>query len=205
MYFYIPDAAMSAGTVLVMSGDAIHMDYYSLLGPIDPQVQRPGATGMIPALGYLIQYERLIEKSRQGTLTTAEAQILISCFDQAELHFFEQARELTITLLKQWLTKYKFKNWANTQTRNLPVTDQMRQDRAAEIAKRLNDPGRWHTHSRGIPMEVLRRELNLQVEDFGQKPDLSAKLRTYFKLLTDYMAKMSSVDVLHARGRYTTV
>ena len=49
--FYIVDAAMSAGTVLVMSGDAIFMDYYSLLGPIDPQVQRPGGAGLIPALG----------------------------------------------------------------------------------------------------------------------------------------------------------
>src|SRR5262249_997606 len=125
--FYIPDAAMSAGTVLVMSGDSIHMDYYSILGPIDPQVQRPGGTGMIPALGYLIQYERLLEKDREGILATAEAQILIECFDQGELHSFEQARELTVTLLKQWLTKFKFKNWVTTETRGLPVTDKMKE------------------------------------------------------------------------------
>jgi membrane-bound ClpP family serine protease len=198
--FYIPDAAMSAGTVLVMSGDSIHMDYYSLLGPIDPQVQRPDGAGMIPALGYLVQYERLLEKGRQGTLTTAEAQILISCFDQAELHFFEQDRELTITLLRQWLTKYKFKNCVKTQTRGVTVTDKMREERAAQIATQLNDTGRWHTHSRGISMEVLRRELNLQIEDFGEKQVLSAKLRSYFKLLTDYMAKLNRSDVLHTRG-----
>ena len=48
--FIIPDYAMSAGTVLVTCGDAIHMDYYSVLGPIDPQVQRPDGK-MIPALG----------------------------------------------------------------------------------------------------------------------------------------------------------
>jgi ClpP class serine protease len=35
--FLIPSHAMSAGTILVMSGDAIHMDYHSVLGPIDPQ------------------------------------------------------------------------------------------------------------------------------------------------------------------------
>ena len=34
--FIVPNYAYSAGTVLVMSGDAIHMDYYSCLGPIDP-------------------------------------------------------------------------------------------------------------------------------------------------------------------------
>ena len=31
--FIVPNYAYSAGTVLVMSGDAIHMDYYSRLGP----------------------------------------------------------------------------------------------------------------------------------------------------------------------------
>src|SRR5271168_4642681 len=34
--FIVPNYAFSAGTVLVMSGDAIYMDYYSRLGPIDP-------------------------------------------------------------------------------------------------------------------------------------------------------------------------
>ena len=37
--FYVPNYAMSAGTLLAMSGNAIHMDYYSVLGPIDPQVR----------------------------------------------------------------------------------------------------------------------------------------------------------------------
>src|SRR5258708_5524285 len=35
--FIIASHAMSAGTILAMSGDAIFMDYYSVLGPIDPQ------------------------------------------------------------------------------------------------------------------------------------------------------------------------
>ena len=35
--FVIPDYAMSAGTILCMSGDRIYMDYSSSLGPIDPQ------------------------------------------------------------------------------------------------------------------------------------------------------------------------
>ena len=34
--FVVPNYAFSAGTVLVMSGDCIYMDYYSRLGPIDP-------------------------------------------------------------------------------------------------------------------------------------------------------------------------
>lgn len=45
-----------------MSGDNIYMDYYSRLGPIDSQVQcRQGQ--MVPALGYLVQWERLVKIS----------------------------------------------------------------------------------------------------------------------------------------------
>ena len=203
--FYVPDSAMSAGTVLEMSGDAIHMDYYSLLGPIDPQVQRPDGKGMIPALGYLAQYERLIEKDRRGILTTAEAQILLECFDQGELHAFEQARELTVTLLKRWLTTFKFKNWKTTAGRGLPVTDAMKEERAAEIARTLNDTARWHSHSRGIPMEVMRRDLNLQVEDFGKIPELSKSIRDYYKLLNDYRERRGHSDVLHVTEKYAHI
>src|SRR5262249_44304747 len=38
LLFVIPNRAMSAGTVFVMAGDRILMDYSSCLGPIDPQI-----------------------------------------------------------------------------------------------------------------------------------------------------------------------
>ena len=114
--FIVPNYAYSAGTVLVMSGDAIHMDYYSRLGPIDPQVETQ-AGRPVPALGYLERYNDLIDKAKKGQITTAEMQLLIDGFDQAELYKYEQSRELSIALLKEWLVKYKFKNWKRTQTR----------------------------------------------------------------------------------------
>ena len=54
-----------------MSGDLIHMNYYSVLGTIGQQITRAGQQS-VPAPGYLAWYERLIENSRAGTLTTAE-------------------------------------------------------------------------------------------------------------------------------------
>ena len=63
--FLILDRAMSAGTVLAMSGDSILMDYQSCLGPIDPQLQRDDR--FVPALSYLAQYENLIENGPSGT------------------------------------------------------------------------------------------------------------------------------------------
>lgn len=200
--FVVPTYAMSAGTVLVMSGDAIHMDYASTLGPIDPQVQnRMGQ--WVPALGYLEQYERLVQKSADGTLTTAELAYLVQNFDPAELYRYEQERELSFALLEEWLVEYKFKNWKRTETRNERVTKKMRVERAREIADKLNNTRMWHSHSRGIPMAMLRRDLNLLIDDFGENEALVQPIHDYFRLLQDYiMRRGHDLFVVHTRGRY---
>ena len=107
--FIVPDYAYSAGTIFCMSGDNIYMDYFSVLGPIDPQVQNKEGK-WVAALGYLDKVNEYIEKAKNGNLTNVEFSILKD-FDLAELRSFEQARDLTIDLLKKWLVKYKFKNW----------------------------------------------------------------------------------------------
>lgn len=201
--FIVPNYAMSAGTILVMSGDSIYMDYYSVLGPIDPQVERPGGgRGLIPALGYLIQYERLIEKSKKQNLTTAEMAYLIEKFDPAELYRYEQERELSISLLKEWLVKYKFKNWNKTTTRHKLVTQAMKTRRASEIAKKLNDTEKWHSHSWGISMQVLQKDLGLKIEDFGAIGNLNRDIKNYYKLVIDYAEKRSHSIVLHCKEDY---
>jgi hypothetical protein len=202
--FVVPTYAMSAGTVLVMSGDAIHMDYASMLGPIDPQVRnREGR--YVPALGYLEQYKRFIEKSAKEELTTAELAYFVRNFDQAELFEYEQERDLTIQLLEDWLAKYKFKNWKLTTTKKTKVTPAMRRARAADIAKKLNDTKLWYSHDRGIPMGRLQKDLNLLIDDFGESK-LKQPIHQYFRLLQDYhRVRYSHTFVLHARGRHVGV
>lgn len=198
--FIIPNFAMSAGTVLVMAGDAIYMDYYSILGPIDPQVERNGQR--IPALGYLEQFKRLIQKSRRARLTTAEMAFLVEKFDPAELYSYEQARDLSISLLKNWLVKYKFKNWDRTKSRNKKVTPKMKERRAVEIAECLNDTKRWNSHGRGISMQVLQIDVNLQIEDFGKNAELFKEIRGYYRLLKDYMLKRSHDGIIHVHRSF---
>ena len=199
--FIVPNYAYSAGTVLVMSGDAIYMDYYSRLGPIDPQVEtnegRP-----VPALGYLKQWERLLQKAQDGTITLPEVQLMLQRFDQAELYRYEQAKELSCSLLEEWLTKYKFKSWRITRTRGLKVTQNMRKARAREIAEALSDPDEWHIHGYGISMEVLERDLNLIIDDFGNNPMLNQQIKIHQNLLEDYMTKMSQRGIIQIKGMY---
>ena len=199
--FIVPNYAFSAGTVLALSGDAIHMDYYSRLGPIDPQLERT-AGRMVPALGYLIQWERLLAKAKDGTITLPEVQLMLEGFDQAELYQYEQARELSISLVEEWLAKYKFKNWKMTETSHTKVTPTMRKTRAKAIASELNNTDRWHVHGHGISMEVLRRDLNLLIDDYEKDAAKAGLVKKYYGLLDDYMVKIGNGGMIHTVGAF---
>ena len=201
--FVIPNRAFSAGTVLALSGNAIHMDYYSRLGPIDPQVD--SKTGeQVPALGYLVRYDELLQKAAQGEISAHEAALLLN-FDQAELYMFEHARELSVSLLKEWLVAYKFRDWTRTGDRGLEVTLEMRTERAEQIARLLNDTDRWHSHGYGISMEVLRTDLKLRIDDFGKNKSMSDAIRNYHELLQDYLSKRGIIMAIHAEGIFSTL
>jgi hypothetical protein len=177
------------------------MDSYSRLGPIDPQLVR-GDGSQVPALGYLERYNKLLRKANAGHASTAEIQLLINAFDQGELYQYEHAREQSITLLKEWLVKYKFKEWKITRTRKKKVTPLMKRNRAAQIARDLNNTEKWHVHGHGISKDVLEKDLNVMIDDFGKDADFSKEIRGYHELTTDYMAKRSSRAAIHFAGRY---
>ena len=118
-----------------------------------------------------------IAKAKDGTITAAEIHLMVDGFEQGELYAYEQACELSVSLLKEWLVRYKFKNWSKTKTRGLTVTERMRKTRAEQIARELNKPDRWHSHGHGISMDVLQRDLNMQIDDFGREPDLAKAIK----------------------------
>jgi hypothetical protein len=198
--FIIPDYAYSAGTIFCMSGDNILMDYFSVLGPIDPQVQNKEGK-FVAALGYLDKINELIDKANNNTLTQAEF-IILKDFDLAELRGYEQAKDLTIALLEKWLVKYKFKNWSSHRTNPLligkVVTDDEKQNRAKEIADHLSNNNKWKSHSRPINIEALK-ELRLEVEDYSGDKIKRELIRDYYELVSDYVKSLRLVNFVHTR------
>lgn len=188
--FIVAREAMSAGTIFCMSGEKIYMDYSSSLGPIDPQVPDREQKVLVPALGYLDKIAELIDKSRAGNITPAEFAIL-QAQDLAMIRFYEQARELSINLLKQWLTRYKFKDWTEHRTTNpgAPVTDSEKELRAEEIAQLLSNNTHWHSHGRMIGMDTLRSLMRLEIDDFGADVAMRNAIRRYSDTLTDYLVR----------------
>lgn len=201
--FVVPDFAMSAGTILCMSGDRILMDYSSSLGPIDPQVYN-GAE-WVPALGYLDKVEELLEKAQNGTLTNAEFLILQNQ-DLALLSRYEQARDLTRTLLKKWLVEYKFRTWTVHETsiekKGQPVSLEEKEVRAAEIALKLGDNKLWHSHGRMIGPDTLKSVLRLKIDDYSSDEERRNAIRSYNDLLTEYIARGGISFFLHSRDYF---
>lgn len=191
--FIIPDCAYSAGTIFCMSGDNILMDYFSVLGPIDPQVQNKDGK-WVAALGYLDKVNELIEKARSkdpdNQLTQAEF-LILKDIDLAELRGYEQAKNLTIELLKKWLVKYKFKNWTEHKTTasilGTAVTSEQKEDRAKEIADKLSDSNLWKSHGRPINIETLE-SIRLIIEDYS-KEEYRKLIRQYYDLFFDFVTK----------------
>ena len=192
--FIVPDYAFSAGTIFCMSGDDIYMDYYSVLGPIDPQVKNK-EDKWVAALGYLDKINELIEKAKSNDLTQAEF-IILKDFDLAELKGYEQAKELTISLLKKWLVNYKFKNWKKHQTNptllGKTVTKKQKEERAEEIAGLLGDNNLWKSHGRPINIETLEKDLRLKITDYSKDPILTGLIREYYDMMSDYANQIKS-------------
>lgn len=196
VYFVVPDYAMSAGTILCMSGDKIFMDYSSSLGPIDPQVYN--GKNWVPALGYLDKVEELIQKSSNGELTEAEFMILQK-IDLAELRSYEMARNLTINLLKEWLVKFKFKDWNTHNSNGAPVTLAEKEERAEDIANKLSNNSIWHSHGRSIGIDTLTNFLKLRIEDYSTNDELRELIRNYNDLICEYILRAGGKAFVHSR------
>jgi hypothetical protein len=199
VFFAVPRSAMSAGTIFCMSGDKIFMDYTSSLGPIDPQVSLQNGD-LVPALGYIDKVQEFIDKSSAGRLTDAEL-LMLQRLDLATLRRYEQARDLSVSLLKEWLVKYKFKDWDvhNTTNPGTRVTLKQKQERAEQIARDLSDNRIWHSHGRMIGINKLQDRLRLRIENYGSDDKLTASMRQYSELLIEFSEKQSTPFFLHYR------
>ncbi len=201
--FIIPEYAMSAWTILAMSWDDIYMDYSSSLWPIDPQI--PWNDGsFLPASWYLDRINELIGKERNWDyLTQSELNIVVSA-DIWRLKFIEQAKNLTVTLLKEWLVKYKFKDWNKHEWKFNPekkwqkVTKLEKEKRAEEIANMLWDVNKWHTHWRTIDIFKLQNDLKLKINDINNNKSLKLTLKEYYDIINMY--KGDNSIFIHTRN-----
>lgn len=181
--FVISGEAKSAGTIMVLSGDEILMTETGSLGPIDAQI-RIGRT-VISAYDYLEwTNQKRQEAQNTGKLNPFDA-TMVAQISPGELSRVFHALNYAQDLVTDWLAKYKFKTWITTETRRLPVTDEMKSEQARKIAAELTNHAKWRTHGRSIKAIDLH-DIGLRVTRIESDPklsDLVYRIQTVCRLL----------------------
>ena len=155
--FIILNKAMSAGTILAMSGDEIIMGDQSQIGPIDPRV--PSKSGeLLPAQSLLTLIDEIQkrgeEQIRLGKKPLWSDLHLLSSLDPKEIGNAINASKYSVQLVEQYLSDFKFKNWNKHSDGITPVTVQEKKDRANKIAELLCDNSTWKIHGHAITREA---------------------------------------------------
>jgi len=153
------------------------------LGPIDAQVKI--GRSVQSAYDYIewVQ-DRKKEAEEQGRLNPFDA-TMVAQITPGELGSVLHAMNFAKDLVVEWLTKYKFRKWVVTETRKMPVTEEMRRKRAGEIADELANHSKWRLHGRSIKIHHLE-EIGLKitrVDDNPELADLVYRIQTVCNLL----------------------
>ena len=175
----IPGYAKSAGTIFAMGADEIIMGDTSALGPIDAQIINPN--GKHYSAGAFLQGLENIKTESKEKLELAYIPILQS-ISPGEIEHCKNSQEFSQILVREWLWKYKFKNWNIHKSSGAEVTLEEKQQRAAEIAKELANNDRWKTHAKSLHIDDLRN-LKLKITDFSQDETLNDAIMRYYTLM----------------------
>jgi hypothetical protein len=191
--FVVAGEAKSAATILVLSGDEILMADTGSLGPIDAQV-RIGRS-VVSANDYMRWVnERKDEATKSGVLYPLEATV-IAQVSPGELEQVFNALEFAKDLVKDWLPKYKYRDWSETETRKINVTEQMKKERAADIAEELTNTSRWRTHGRSIKRTDLE-DIGLRITRVDDDEKLSNIVYRMQMLITLTLSSTPTYKIL---------
>lgn len=198
--FVISGESKSAGTILALSGDEIFMTKTGSLGPIDAQLRIGRTVGS--AYDYMEWvHEKRDEAQKRGMLNPFDA-TMVAQISPSELKGVYNSLEFAKDIVKEWIAKYKFKDWVVTETRKKPVTDEMKRERAEGIAKELTNHSKWRTHGRSLKIDDLEN-IGLRIKKLDDDIELAeiiyriqTIIRIIFSSSTNYKIIVTEKDKL---------
>lgn len=142
----VPQAAMSAATMISCAANRIVMGLHSSLGPIDPQMlmQTPLGFRMAPAQAILDQFAKAQNDCKNPERLGSWMPIL-GQYGPSLLVECENALRLSKHLVRKWLGDYMFCNVKNGRKK------------AAVIARQLADHRKHMSHGRHLNSELVTK------------------------------------------------
>lgn len=201
----ILNIAMSAGTILAMSGDEIVMTNSSYIGPIDPQsYNREGRFVPSQSIITLISeiQRRGDEKIQKREAPDWTDLNILNRIDPKDIGAAYNASNFSVELVQNYLFKYKFKFWDVHSTTGERVTDEEKMERAKDIASKLCNHSYWKSHGRGITRETALSELKLLITKSEDIAGLDRSLKRFWALLF-YIFERAAIYKIFLSDDYT--
>ena len=145
---FVPQLAMSGGTILALMGKKIWMGKHSNLGPIDPQF------GDIPAVTLIDEFERAFKEIVENPDKIKVWTPILSRITPTLLTQAQQAIDLSRTVAVNTLTQGMFKDLGDSDSK----------EAAKKVAEALTNVETHKEHGRHIHAADLRA-MGLKIED----------------------------------------
>ncbi len=164
----IPQAAMSAGTMLACSGDEIVMGKHSFIGPIDPQFILQTSVGIqaVPAHAIIEQFEKAQKEIADNPKMLNSWLPMLSQYGPALLIQCKNQIEFGQQLVESWLNNFMFKGKDGSD--------------AKRIAEYLSNHGNFKTHSKHLNAEFAKEKLGLRVSSLESNQDFQERVLSAF-------------------------
>ncbi len=180
----IPQAAMSAATMLACASNKIVMGKHSSIGPIDPQLILQTQVGpqIVPAQAILDQFE-LAKEECQDPKKLGSWLPILGQYGPALLIQCKNAIGLSEQLVSEWLETYMF------------AGDTDAKQRSAKIATFLSNHKEFKTHGRHINRDKAK-EIGLIIEDLEEDQELQDLVLSIFHSSTHTFGATSAVKII---------
>lgn len=136
---FVPQMAMSAGTMIALASKEIIMGKQSNLGPIDPQY------GGISCAGIIEEFEEACEDVKQNPERACIWGQIISKYHPTFIGDCKKAIEWADLTVNKWLTENMFSCYDNKEVR------------AKKVVDKLSSHNATYSHSRHIHIDELRQ------------------------------------------------
>lgn len=155
---FVPQLAMSAGTIIACSSNEIWMGKHSSLGPIDPQI------GGVSAHGIVEEFERAYREIKTDQIKMAVWQPILGKYPPNFVGDCEKAIKWNNELLERYLTERMFSG----------LPEEERAIRIKKIEEELGDHAVNYAHNRHLSIEKCEEiQLNIKrLEDDQKLQDL---------------------------------
>ena len=148
---FVPQFAMSAGTMIACACKEIFMGDYSSLGPIDPQLPFPGV-GLVPAHGVVEEFEKAQREITKDPNNISVWQLTLAKYPPAFIGECEKAIELANEIATKWLETGMFKD----------LSASVKKEKSEKTVGCLTDHTLSKTHGRHFSAEYCR-EIGLKI------------------------------------------